>query len=154
MFVDIYGDFLQDFMSLIQHVIRASTLLKTMRVAGHHATTHSLDEGRHNDDEGDYNDHNDEGDDHDHDDEDADDDASGGATPSYHGHYGVSDLFGSTPSHQSPDDDQMPELEEVMYVFPNIVCQPPSHADQPIASTTHQPPPIPSPHLSSTYILD
>lgn len=76
-------------MSLMRHVIKTSTLLVEMRVIGHHAVAHPLDGAGHDDDEGDDNDH-----DH----EDGDDDASSVSIPSHHGHQGVGDPYGSTPS--------------------------------------------------------
>ena len=120
----------------MRHANKASRALQMMRVVGHHAVTHpSNDEGGHDDDEGDDDNHDDDGDDKDQDDADGDDDASSGATPLDHGCQGVDDPLGSTPLHQSPDDTEIPELEDVLYVSLDRADQPPSLADQPHPST-------------------
>lgn len=107
------------------HIIGASRVLAKMRDAGHVVEDTSNEGG----------DDDNEGDDHDHDDEDGNHDASSSTTPSDHVCQGVSDPFSRMPPHQSPDD-EMPELEDVPYVFPDIAEQTP-------------PPP---PQMSSTNI--
>lgn len=93
-FMGLYRDCMHDIMYLMRHIIKASSLLTSMRDASqHHEMANTSDKGG----DDDHDDHDNEGDDHDHDNEGGDHDALGSTTPSDHVRYGVGDTFNSTP---------------------------------------------------------